>query len=334
MAAGVGPDTICYLLSGRPLRTTVAATGAMAGIMGIPKPMAADMNRVRPKLTVGLCPSDDLAGTRTPATTMGVLGQREWANGLRDHVDPPKKMSAPRRPLPKHLRIVNIAPPKRPSTAKAANTAKPTARPSSAANTGKVAASALPSSSGATPPPLASPPPLAVALQEAGLGHFVDRLCYALSASTLEQILDLDRAALDALIDLLRPLPGQRQALLKYVREKQLARAAAADETPSQPRLSASESRNWQTTVAQLNQTSRRGKDGPLAHLHLEQPNQWGRPGDTKQSHGYGKGVHVVTVGRGKMMVFDGPRPNAPKMAREAGSKERSKAGSRPEWVD
>ena len=122
-------------------------------MQGIPRPMPAEQNRVRVRPIAGQWATDERAGVRTPNTTVG--GRPAEIPGLRED-RPTRKPEASRR-LPKHLRIMSFAPPPRPQ------------RPSSAAK--------------ATPPP-----PLAAALERAGLGHYVKKLCDDMSAATVEEL--------------------------------------------------------------------------------------------------------------------------------------------------
>ena len=97
----------------------------VVAMMGIPKPMAADMNRIKPRGVVPLCSNDQLAGTRTPMTTMGVNVQAQWAGGLREYEEEqPRAKKAPSKTkkwngsasFPKHLQILAMKPLNLPSS--------------------------------------------------------------------------------------------------------------------------------------------------------------------------------------------------------------------------
>lgn len=289
----------------------------MAAIMGIPRPMPHDQNRIRPKNVTALCPTDELAGARsTVVAGRGPAGP--VIPGLRESDDEAPKLAhqpRPKRQLPKHLRILTAPP-------------KPRARPKSAA------------------PAQSGPPPLARLLSDAGLGHYAKKLCESMSVSTIRQVLNLDRAALDALIDSLRPLPGHRVRILQFV-DQQRALAAAAtssrdaestqrdDDTTAAPSAGVNaatkplirphtaagagpstalqQQRKFRTTAASLAAVARRGKDGPISHAMIDQPGAWGIKGSHAPSHAVASRVHVVKVaGGGRRVEYDGPRPNAP----------------------
>ena len=245
--------------------------------------MSADRNRIRSgprKVAVHVADADEVAGTRTP-----FCFQREIP-GLREEWKPAKKSAAPSKPLPKHLRILTAAPKPRPKSAAAAPTVS------------------------------REPPPLAIALENAGLGHYVRKLCEDQSASTVEQLLALDRPAMDALIDSLRPLPGHRTRILQFLQDQRAQREGSASGVT---RISAEQARNWKATAASLTALARRGKDGPIAHLTNEQPLHWGggSSGGPPLTRGTASRVHVIKVaGGGRMTVFDGERPNAPSQRR------------------
>ena len=159
-------------------------------------------------------------------------------------------------------------------------------------------------------------------LNNAGLGHYSRKLCDDLGLSTLKQVLTLDRVSLDALIDSLRPLPGHRVRLLDFFEKERakLEERGAPGVEDSVPRTQAAtsgatsveEQRNFRVTMASLG-SARRGKDGPISHLQQQQPHQqWGAKGDSR-AHATVSRVRVVKVaGGGRVVEYDGPRPNAP----------------------
>jgi hypothetical protein len=244
--------------------------------------MAADQNRVklRPNGVAFRKDVDERAGARTWSIPTEIPGLREF-----NDQEQQQKKAAPRRPLPKHLRIMKFAPPKpRPKSA--------------AADT------------------LAAPPPLAADLERAGLGHYARKLCDDMSATTVDQLLALDRPRIDALIDALRPVPGHRVRLLNFLRDQRALRQQQEGQPAAQPAApprphSAIELRKWKASVASLGQVARRGKDGPLAHSLEQQPLPEGHA--PPRALASPTRVRVISVaGGGKMCVFDGPRPNAP----------------------
>ena len=108
-----------------------------------------------------------------------------------------------------------------------------------------------------------------------------------LSCSTVRQLLALNRPQLDALFDQLRPLPGHRVLLQKFLADQRMeAMKAAADrETGAAPADSSdavatpAQRREWSSVRRSLLDASvaaKRGRDGPIAHLIEQQPLHWG----------------------------------------------------------
>ena len=163
------------------------------------------------------------------------------------------------------------------------------------------------------------PPPLATALERAGLGHYARKLCNEcvqarslrtlarsaphppacarrawclrrasrLSCSTVRQLLALNRPQLDALFDQLRPLPGHRVLLQKFLADQRMeAMKAAADRETGAASADSSDAvatpaqrREWSSVRRSLLDASvaaKRGRDGPIAHLIEQQPLHWG----------------------------------------------------------
>ena len=206
----------------------------------------------------------------------------------REHAAP-ERMA--REKLPKHLRIMDFVPKPKP------------VRPKSAASPSQLTDH--------------TQLPLAMDLHNAGLGHYARKLCDDMSASTVEQILALDRLKYDALIDALRPLPGHRVRLQQFFSEKRAAAAAAADAPAAdeaatqrpQSAASAAQRKQWRATVGNLSKVSRRGKDGPFANAAQQ---QHATPaGDPTMVDRQPCRVHVIKLaggGRGSEYCKDGPR--------------------------
>ena len=164
-------------------------------------------------------------------------------------------------------------------------------------------------------------PPLATALDRAGLGHYTRKLCDEMSCSTVQQLLRLERPQVDALLDALRPLPGHRVRLHTFLADQRMeamkaaADGAAAEETTF--KASAAQRREWKVTMKQLNDAAlaaKRGRDGPIAHLIEQQPTNWGASkGPPAMAQAYVCRTRVIKVGNGRMTVYDGPSPNSPK---------------------
>ena len=146
---------------------------------------------------------------------------------------------------------------------------------------------------------LTSPPPIAAALEDAGLGGYKRKLIDELSCSTISQLLALDAAALDSLIEALRPLPGHRVRLLDFVeRHRQKAvearsEARGTSDADAPPISTREQRRSWQASAAQL-----RGKRGSEPSGLMDQPGQWSalprRPAERKEA--YVSSVRVLRV--------------------------------------
>ncbi len=179
--------------------------------------------------------------------------------------------------------------------------------------------------------PPAPPPPLAAALEEAGLANYSRKLCEDHSCSTVRQLLALDATSLDALIDALRPLPGHRVRLLQFVRaqrekaEREREYAARAGGgvglSGSEPAPTAAQKREWRTSMAALR--SGAAKRGTGADVHHQQQPGWSKMSDMPWEPGKGRApsqakaaayissVRVLKCGHSRVTVFDGPTPNA-----------------------
>ena len=163
-------------------------------------------------------------------------------------------------------------------------------------------------------------PPLALALERAGLGHHARKLCNEMSCSTVGQLLALNRPQLDALFDELRPLPGHRARLHQFLADQRMeAMKAAADGTGAADgaaRPTAAQQREWAGTRRSLRDASiaaRRGRDGPISHLIEQQPLHWGAiKGKAPLAQAYVSRTRVLMVGGSRQTVFDGDAPNSP----------------------
>ena len=161
-------------------------------------------------------------------------------------------------------------------------------------------------------------PPIMSALEEAGLSCYARRLVDDYSCSTVAQLLALDTTTLDALLDALRPLPGHRVRLVQFLnRERERAgRDAAAGVMAPQP--SASQQRKWRASAASLRSgSSKRGTESDATYQHQRgwtQPAGSGgsRAPSTAQAVGYTSKVRVIKVGKSRVTVYDGPKPNSP----------------------
>ena len=168
------------------------------------------------------------------------------------------------------------------------------------------------------------PPPLASVLEEAGLGHYRRKLVDDLSCSTVQQLLALTPAALDALIDALRPAPGHRTRILEFI-DHQRAKAEAGSLPP--PSTVAPEERqrwkaDWKPALSSLAfaaTVEKRGRGGGLGEQ--AQPGHWGHSGATGRSpprrEAYVSSVRVLKVGSSRVTVFDGPAPSSPPRGRK-----------------
>lgn len=124
------------------------------------------------------------------------------------------------------------------------------------------------------------PPPLALALERDGLGHYARKLCDELSCSTVQQLLQADPAGgdtrlRDALMDVLRPLPGHRARMIDFLAKMRREQDEQAPEDPATP----AQRQAWRATLAHLRYTAgaaKRGRDGPIAHISQSQPLNWG----------------------------------------------------------
>ena len=169
----------------------------------------------------------------------------------------------------------------------------------------------LPSSSVATSA-------LSDSLDRAGLNQYLSRLTDELSCVSPHQLLALDAATIEALIDAIHPFPGHRLRLAEWL---QRVRATARPEDAAT--VTADERRNWRVTLASLKDAaSLRGSDARFAHLTHAQKIF----ADARGVHecrapppGIGGGmtprtsaVRVLRQGHEFVLAFDGPVPNSP----------------------
>ena len=180
----------------------------------------------------------------------------------------------------------------------------------------------------------AAKPPLAVMLAEAGFGiALIRKLCDDMSCTHVEHLLALDRPQFDALCDALRPAPGMRELLRRFLTE-QRAKAeerravlreqrqsmegddgGGRDDRPTTAPPTPAQRRAWKSSLDHLRYSSvaaKRGNDGHVSHILQEQPTWWGKGnGAPPHSKAYVSGVRVLKIGGSRVTVFDGPRPNA-----------------------
>ena len=56
---------------------------------------------------------------------------------------------------------------------------------------------------------------------------------------------------------------------------------------------------------------AKRGRDGPISHMQQQQPLHWGQvKGDPPRAQAYVSRVRVLRMGKSRLTVFDGDRPN------------------------
>ena len=155
-------------------------------------------------------------------------------------------------------------------------------------------------------------------LDRAGLSQYLSRLTDELSCVSPHQLLALDAATTEALIDAIHPFPGHRLKLAEWL---QRVRATARPEDAAT--VTADERRNWRVTLASLKDAaSLRGSDARFAHVTHAQKIF----ADVRGVHecrapppGIGGGlaprtsaVRVLRQGHEFVLAFDGPVPNSP----------------------
>ena len=155
-------------------------------------------------------------------------------------------------------------------------------------------------------------------LDRAGLSQYLSRLTDELSCVSPHQLLALDAATTEALIDAIHPFPGHRLRLAEWL---QRVRATARPEDAAT--VTADERRNWRVTLASLKDAaSLRGSDARFAHVTHAQKIF----ADVRGVHecrapppGIGGGlaprtsaVRVLRQGHEFVLAFDGPVPNSP----------------------
>ena len=161
-------------------------------------------------------------------------------------------------------------------------------------------------------------PPLAVALQEAGLGHLARALVEGMACSTVLQLLSLTPTQLDTMLDQMRLLPGRRQALLTFI-GSQRTRLAASDAATELAAGTSLEQRQWnsdwrmtrEALKIAARQRERSCEYGPGADITAGPHLNWGRARGTPKVKRPSSGatvsqVRVLTFGRSRIVDHDG----------------------------
>ena len=173
--------------------------------------------------------------------------------------------------------------------------------------------------------PIAAKPPLAAMLEDRGFGKaLIRKLCDDMSCTHVKHLLALDRPQFDALCDSLRPAPGIREQLKKFLaderskaedRRQQEREQPGSSERPTTAPPTGQQRKAWKASLNHLRYSTtaaKRGNDGHVAHLIHEQPTWWGKGnGGPPQSKAYVSRVRVLMINGSRVCVFDGPRPNA-----------------------
>ena len=139
-----------------------------------------------------------------------------------------------------------------------------------------------------------------------------------MACSTVEQLVGLSPPQLDALLDLMRLLPGRRQALRAFIASLRRAGADADGGAPGRSCTSRQRSRwdaEWRMThqavVLAARQRERSCEFGPSAHLTNAPHLNWGRPLGAARvkppsSAARASAVRVLHVGRSRVVDYGG----------------------------
>jgi len=154
-----------------------------------------------------------------------------------------------------------------------------------------------------------APPPIAAELEEAGLAHLAPKLVQQFSCSTVEQLLRLSATELQTLLDQMRLIPGQRQAIIDWLEKKRTV-PRPKGKLKGGKRMDSEWTMTKEAVRRAAAQRARSTEFGPRAELTAEPHINWGRTRGEKErlhpSTAYISDVRVLTVGRHKLTVHGG----------------------------